>query len=491
MNSKNSWTTRQRYRPYDEWPTEWVVRLDEKIADSRWRLGYHIQPQRGLLNDPNGFSYYNGKWHLFYQAYPMGPVHGIKSWYHLTSENLVDWQEEGLKLLPDSPYDSHGVYSGSAVPVGEELFLAYTGNVRDKDWQRHSYQLGAWMDQNGTVSKLSTPLLTAPPAGYTQEFRDPQVFACDEGYLMVIGAQDQQENGQILTYFSQDLTTWELRGELDFTSERMGFMVECPNLLFSKEQPLLLFCPQGLDPAVCNYQNIYPNSYVIGSRYDPAANRITAASQLKNLDEGFDVYATQGFNAPDGRILAVSWIGLPEIDYPSDAEGWAHCLSLVKELTLEADGLHQRPARETTQLRSDTKTSLQGDSLLLDTVHNRYELQLEIPTDSHGSLLLFADNAKKNGFRLTFDTVHGRIELDRSAAGIPFAEAFGTTRSFSVAKGALQLQIFVDTSVAELFINDGRQTATARIFPEVDQRFLAVTCDKPVTGELWHLRTMR
>lgn len=81
----------------------------------------------------------------------MGPVHGIKSWYHMTSDNLVDWNEEGTKVFPDSLYDSHGVYSGTALPISDQLFLAYTGNVRDDDWIRHSYQLGAWMDQSGSI----------------------------------------------------------------------------------------------------------------------------------------------------------------------------------------------------------------------------------------------------------------------------------------------------------------------------------------------------
>lgn len=36
-------------------------------------------------------------------------------------------------------------------------------------------------------------------------------------------------------------------------------------------------------------------------------------SGLHNLDYGFEAYATQGFNAPDGRAYAVSWLGLPDV----------------------------------------------------------------------------------------------------------------------------------------------------------------------------------
>ena len=96
------WTTALRYRPYHLWDKEYTKTLEEQVQQSTWRLDFHIQPKSGLLNDPNGFSYFNGQWHLFYQAFPYGPVHGLKSWFHLTSDNLVDWQAEGVKLEPST-----------------------------------------------------------------------------------------------------------------------------------------------------------------------------------------------------------------------------------------------------------------------------------------------------------------------------------------------------------------------------------------------------
>ena len=34
------------------------------------RPAYHMTPYVGWLNDPNGFSYYKGKYHQFYQYNP-------------------------------------------------------------------------------------------------------------------------------------------------------------------------------------------------------------------------------------------------------------------------------------------------------------------------------------------------------------------------------------------------------------------------------------
>ena len=45
--------------------------IDEKIElscsndrESNWKNKFHIEMPFGLVNDPNGLSYYNGKYHI-------------------------------------------------------------------------------------------------------------------------------------------------------------------------------------------------------------------------------------------------------------------------------------------------------------------------------------------------------------------------------------------------------------------------------------------
>jgi beta-fructofuranosidase len=116
----NEWTTEMRYRPYEKWDQTYAQQLIDAKKNSPWHMNYHIQPNSGLLNDPNGFSYFNGRWHLFYQLYPYGPVHGLKSWYHLSSTNLVDWQDEGYGLLPNNSYDSQEM---SVEKIGHAILI--------------------------------------------------------------------------------------------------------------------------------------------------------------------------------------------------------------------------------------------------------------------------------------------------------------------------------------------------------------------------------
>ena len=75
--------------------------------------------------------------------------------------------------------------------------------------------------------------------------------------------------------------------------------------------------------------------YKIGASFDPEKAKMVDVSELHNLDYGFEAYATQGFNAPDGRAYAVSWLGLPDVSYPTDSYDYQGALSLVKELTIK------------------------------------------------------------------------------------------------------------------------------------------------------------
>ena len=143
--------TEVRYRPYADWTDEEKTKIRENVAKSPWRASYHIEPETGLLNDPNGFSYFNGKFQLFYQSWPFGAAHGLKQWVHTETEDLVHFTETGVKLLPDHENDSHGAYSGSA------------------------YQIGAWMDKDGKIEKFDKVLIKQP-ADATGHFRDPQIF---------------------------------------------------------------------------------------------------------------------------------------------------------------------------------------------------------------------------------------------------------------------------------------------------------------------------
>lgn len=490
------WTRELRYKKYSDWDALSLLKLEAAADKSDYQMKYHIRPQSGLLNDPNGFSYYNGRYHVFYQSFPFGAAHGLKSWHHMASSDLVRWEDLGLAVLPDTKYDSHGAYSGSALPVDGKLLLMYTGNHREPDWTRIPYQVGAYMDEHNQVAKLKKPMIDQPDH-VTEHFRDPQLIKDKGDYFVLLGAQDKDtKSGQISVWRSHDLKDWKDLGYLDFSSHEMGYMIECPNLVYVNDQPVLIFCPQGLDKQVSSYENIYPNMYLVGNEVRLNGPHFRSDDDRPlNLDDGFDVYATQAFNAPNGKAYAISWVGLPDIAYPTDDEGWANCLSQVKELEIRDGQLYQHPVLAMASLRQEgtllrPERRVNDRQQLLDDSGRQYEIKLDIRANQQGSLHLAADKNLDHSVRLDFDTAAGKLTVDRKTAGMPVAEKYGTPRSIDLPAGRdLKLDIFVDGSLCEIFVNDGRHVMTLRFFAPVDHQTVAFSAEKPVdfTGTYWPL----
>ena len=462
--------TEIRYRKYNDWTSEEKAAIAKNVAQSPWHATYHLEPKTGLLNDPNGFSYFDGKFQLFYQNWPFGAAHGLKQWVHTTSTDLVHFTETGTQLLPDHSHDSHGAYSGSAYQVDDKLFLFYTGNVRDENWVRDPLQIGAWMDKDGKIEKFPEVLIQQPD-DVTEHFRDPQIFNYQGQFFAIVGAQSPAKQGFIKLYKAtdNDVTHWEEVGNLDFGGTGSEYMIECPNLVFVDGKPVLLYSPQGLDKTELAYDNIYPNTYKICQTFDTEAPALIGASAIHNLDYGFEAYATQGFNAPDGKVYIISWIGLPDVDYPTDRYDYQGAMSLVKELSIKEGKLYQTPVAAVRDLRTSQEAF--GDK---PTTENTYELELKVAGNQLAEVLLFADE-EGNGLRLSVDTQAGRMTLDRSQAGEQFATDFGTTRACAIDAADTTLDIFVDKSIVEIFVNGGEKVFTSRVFPLEGQSGIKVT----------------
>ncbi|CAM3153426.1 sucrose-6-phosphate hydrolase [Lactiplantibacillus plajomi] len=467
------WTTAQRYAAYSTYSDATLTQLIAAQRTSRWHLNYHVQPRSGLLNDPNGFSYFNSRWHLFYQNFPFGGVHGLKSWRHVSSSDLFNWQEDDLSLLPQAPYSTQGVYSGSAIPINDQLFLMYTGNVRTDDGGRISTQLGAWVDANQHLTTTDLPLINQA-TGYTAHFRDPQILHVDGHYYAILGAQRADLQGQILVYRADTATgPWSLVGPLDLGHRDLGYMIECPNLAFVDGHVVLLFCPQGLDRERVPYANVYPNMAIVADDIDWQTARLINPGPLTNLDLGFDSYATQVVNGPDGQAHTISWLGLPDTTYPSDAEGWQGCLSLVKTLHVIDGQLQQKPV-------AFPESDVPFDPFR-DTLKGQEVLYVDLPAAVNGQLTL--GNAKE---RLVLNVTAGQLTIDRHAAGAAVGSTFGDTRTLPLSAGPHHLALYLDRSTFELFIDDGAQVASGRFFPQDDTPWhLTSTLNTPVrlTGQ--------
>ncbi len=87
----------------------------------------------------------------------------------------MNFKETGVKVIPDTPLDSHMVRIQEAqCNLVINCFYFIQENVRDENWV-HPYQLGALMDKDGHIGKLWKDLIPQP-SDATDHFRDPQIF---------------------------------------------------------------------------------------------------------------------------------------------------------------------------------------------------------------------------------------------------------------------------------------------------------------------------
>ncbi len=423
-----------------------------RSTNNHWRTQFHIQPPTGLLNDPNGLIYHEGVYHVFYQWHPDGPTHGLKSWNHVTSTDLVHWTQDKRILRPDSIYDSHGAYSGSALVVDGTLQLFYTGNTRTSDDIRVPYQLNARLATDGIVDK--TVIIDHIPSGYTDHFRDPKVFTTAYGYAMILGAQRQDMTGTALLYTSTDLKAWHFAKQLTTSLESFGYMWECPDYFELEQKGILLFCPQGAMNSPQSNTNIYPNAYIVGN-YDTDYFDMGNHTHPHLLDYGFDFYAAQTFIDQKGQQVLMAWMGAAEGGYPSDKYGWAHVLTLPRVLTLVDNHLYQQPHPNLVALRTDAvpiNSSLCSYELILDTIQGALDIDLY--------------RYQEECVNLRYDTATQTLILDRSALKNTYATERGETRTLCLDEPLKDLHVFRDTSTLEIFINQGRYTMSLRFFPQ-------------------------
>lgn len=456
----------------------------------------HITPPHGLLNDPNGFCYFNQTYHLFYQWFPFDTFHGMKHWMHVTSTDLYQWQEQGCKITPTEAYESHGAYSGAALVENDQAYLFYTGNIKsgsEPDAAREASQCMARLGADNQVQKHGqNPLIPAVPDGYTGHVRDPKVVKVDGGYYMLLGAQRAADlSGTIVVYFSEDLLDWTFNGELTIadqasvlrpiqTAFSQAYMFECPDFLQVDGYDVLIFSPQGMEKDGHRFHNRYHVVYCTGVMdWDSLTFSV---GHWDELDRGFDFYAPQTMaNAPDHPTL-MAWAGTDE-DLPSAQYGWINCLTAPRTLRVENGRLCQRLVNVDRYVTETvTKTVTDTETQPLDS------LSFLLDVDCHtlqGRMTLALVDADDRQLVLTVDNTTQTVTLDRLEYAHHEADwTFGHVRSTVLERPCDQVLIMCDQSILEVFINDGEAVFTALFFPQADAHHLSVNMESDVVADM-------
>lgn len=449
------------HKVYKEESDQWLKDNQENIVMSsldQYRLKYHLMPPIGWLNDPNGLCQKDGVHHLYFQYCPYNCEGDLKTWGHVTTKDYLNYQYQDIFLYPDTDWDCHGAYSGSAFIKDGLIHYFYTGNVKLFDRDDYDYIRNGRLSNTIAITskdgfKFDEKKLVLDnhdyPENISNHIRDPKIFEYEGHYYMVLGARTVDDRGCVVLYKSDDLDNWQYYSQIT-TDEPFGYMWECPDMFKLDDQWLLLSCPQGVKQDGFDFANVHQTTVMyLDADFKNKQFKIT---KIEQLDRGFDFYAQQTYLDENKRRIMIGWMGIPDATYtnPTTAKMWQHALTLPRELKIVNGHLTQKVLAEFKQLRHKQTSFLAKtiDEQKLTTAV--YELIVTNINNQKMQLLL------KPGCILSFD--QGVLTLDITESGS------GRDKRSVKLDNLDKLHIFADTSSLEIFVNDGVTAFTTRVY---------------------------
>lgn len=446
----------------------------QQSVNTQYKPKYHLSVPAGWLNDPNGFGFFQGKCHLFYQYHPYDTVWGPMHWGHWSSENLTDWKQEPVAIAPDCPYDAAGCFSGTALEADGKYCIMYTGVSEETPGGKTlQQQCLAYCEDGVHVKKAAeNPVVgrdLLPPGACPYDFRDPKLEKTDAGYRM-IAAVRTDEDGKLLSFSSENLKEWTYDGVY---ADGLGDMPECPDTFELDGRQVLIVSIIG-----CRDESLVlpqPVGYMIG---EEAYGKFLAQTPLRDIDRGLDFYAPQTCLTPDGRRVLIGWAHAWGSETPTHrlGHGWNGTMTLPRECRAQNDCLYQLPIRELEQRRrhaqAQENVAIKEKTLLAQCVGPCKEMILDVDMHEADAFQLFLLETDSECVVLAYDKLAGKLTVDRSASGHAFtsdgAPDIRTCASADVFGDMLSLRIFVDVSIIEIYVNDGEKVLTCQAFPKGD-----------------------
>lgn len=417
----------------------------------------HLKSPGNWINDPNGFIYYKGMYHLFYQYFPYAPVWGTMHWGHAVSPDLVHWEHQGIALFPTRYEDQNGCFSGSALEKDGRLYLFYTGVHYIKpdpenihvcmDDQYESSQLvlisedGKQFD-NFNGKHLLIPVIRDSAQGDPVHTRDPKVWRGKDAFYMVLGStMDSQETnrktGRLLVYKSTDLMDWKFISSAS-KPDGFGWMWECPDYFETPGGGVLVFSPMGF--LEDGYESANQSVCAL-AEFNEAAGTMEISDEYQYMDYGLDLYAPQTTTDAEGRRVLTAWLRMAE---PADGK-WTgmFCIPRIVEVSEGHIYFRVHPnIRRQFQRKIDSVCQASGAGYL-------------IRTD-----LFDGEEINIGGYRICYR--ENRVYTDRSSVMGEKKDVRMRFQTPDVSAGCA-LEIYVEPHLIEIFVNDGEYVISSSV----------------------------
>ncbi len=452
------------------------------------------------MNDPNGFSFYQGKYHLFYQYHPFNSHWGPMHWGHAVSDDLLHWEYLPAALAPDTVYDEAGCFSGSAVELADgRQLLMYTGVHKEvqedggvREVQAQCIAIGDGRDYEKYQGNPVLDEKDLPDGGSKYDFRDPKMWKAPDGtFRCVVGNCAPERDGQILLYSSKDGLDWKYEKILAANHGRFGKAWECPDFFELDGKQVLLTSPMDMLPQGLEYHNGNGTLCLIGT-YDEI-EEVFVEEQDQAIDYGIDFYAPQTLLAPDGRRIMVGWMqNWDTCNLHSPEQPWFGQMSLPRELSIVNGRLIQKPVRELEGLRGEEvrheNVTFSGLTRLDGVRGRKIDMELSIrPLDEENMYRKFAVRFAQNGTyhtAVSFRPLESIVKIDRKFSGSRRAIIHQRRSRVGSRNGEVKLRIILDMFSVEVFVNDGEHVLSATMYTEREADGISFLVDGVATMDV-------
>ena len=425
----------------------------ESLLSDPWRPGYHFVIPEGVAIpfDPNGAIFWKGRYHLFYIFQDKRSGRKEDHWGHVSSTDLFHWRHHPTGLL-DGMYSGNCFINEFGVPTmcyhqvdkGNALAIALDDELNE--WQK--------LDSN--------PITPITQAGdeHHGKYRswDPFGWYDGERYYAIFGG----EHPAIATSPNME-GKWRYVGDL-FANGVEGVSlnedVSCADLFKLGDKDVLLCISHRLG---CRY---YIGEWK-NEQFHPESH-----GQMSWVDNTF--FAPESLCDDAGRRIMWAWL----LDFRKFnvrlEQGWSGTMSLPRVLSLtdegemrmdvpeEIESLRYRPfSQENIVVDAESEVWINGVS------GNSLELKIEIATqeaDECGVVVCCSPDDVERTV-IYYNETKGELGIDTRHSGPAESPKDTEAGPFILNdRESLQLRVFVDKSVVEVFANQ-RQAIMRRIYP--------------------------
>lgn len=456
---------------------------------------YHFTAPVGWINDPNGFSIFEDKIHLFYQHHPYSTEWGPMYWGHAVSEDFIHWEDLPVALAPDRKYDAEGCFSGTAIDEDGKQILAYTGVEKYRDngnlGDFYQQQCIAWGDGVAYEKSPYNPVIPVSllPAGFSvNDFRDPKIFKQNGEYYMLIAARNKDGNGELPLYRSHNLRDWEFISIVAANDGTYGDMWECPDIFKLGGKDALIVSPMHIKPNKKGVREGYSTIMLVGEFRDFKFTDYEVIS----MDSGPDFYAAQTLLTKDGRRVLIAWMQAWENFIKPEKYSWHGMMTLPREICLENGRLIQRPVKEIERIRKNpvklNGAEIDGETYFQGIEGRSIDVTVTLLKGNYSKFKFAFAKTGSSEISFTYDKDSSVITFDRESCKHnqpERADAFSNQQILTEPDGKpLKLRFLIDTCSVELFINDGVKTFTATYYLPMQQTKVCFSSDRTLIADI-------